>query len=198
MAIYLPKTDALILLVPKSGSRWIEAAVREAKIDFEAIGPTELRGHGDLSVHGRNFSFICCFVRNPVEWYRSYWAYRNRTGWETIFPIDTICNNSCFSTFVERATSFLPGYVTRMYAMFAGSLRDPVDFVGKQENLKVDFLTALALAGEHVNEEVIRSIPVINATEEKPEYTPELLRSVTASEREGLIRYKYDIDLPKP
>jgi hypothetical protein len=104
MAIFLPRTNSLILEVPHTGSKWVRPAVQQAGIPFQQIGPAEWKGHGALRVHGRRFSFIACFVRSPVDWYRSYWAYRMDRGWHPEVELDRVCQSESFDAFVLKAS----------------------------------------------------------------------------------------------
>lgn len=60
MGLHLKKSDTLILLVPKAGSRWIAAAPLAAEVDFDNVGPPELRGHTGLRILGREYAQIAC------------------------------------------------------------------------------------------------------------------------------------------
>jgi Tfp pilus assembly protein PilF len=198
MAIYLPQSDALILLVPKTGSRWVTAAIEAAGIQHEHVGPSELRGHANLHVHGRHYRFIACFVRNPIAWYRSYWSYRMERGWRPKYLLDRQCQSDDFRTFVRRAVRYLPGALSEIFNSYTGYPAAPIDFIGRQEHLAEDLIIALRRAGERFEGAAIRACPVLNATQPRPDYPEELKELITLSEFETMVRFGYAAERPDP
>jgi Tfp pilus assembly protein PilF len=191
MAVFLPRTNSLILEVPKTGSKWVRAAIQRAGIPFQQIGPAEWKGHGTLLIHGRKFSFIACFVRNPINWYRSYWAYRIEKGWHPEVELDSVCQTNSFDTFVRKASLLLPGVLTAIYETYTGSKEDPIDFIGKQENLANDLMTALRMCGEKFDEGRLLSTGRINESSCRPDYPRELRELVVLAEHQAMKRYGY-------
>jgi Tfp pilus assembly protein PilF len=192
MAIHLLRTNSLILEVPKTGSKWVRLAVERAGIPHRHEGPPEWRGHGTLALHGRGFSYIACFVRHPVSWYRSYWAYRMEHGWNDHVELDRICRSDSFPEFIRKSTKLLPGVLTTVYETYAGPPDAPVHFVGKQENLAADLVVALQAAGEDFDETAIRSTPPTNQSSILCDYREELQELVFLSEFGAIRRYDYD------
>ncbi len=191
MAIYLRNSDTLILLITKTGSKWIQAALQRGKVTHEMVGPPESRGHEPLSYHGRNFSCIACFVRNPIAWYRSYWSYRMERGWRPKYTLDLVCQHNDFKTFVRNVARNLPGIVSEFYASFAGPANDPIDFIGKQEQLEDDLVRLLKQRNESFDEAALRSTPKANTTSIVPEYPDELKELIAVTEFEAMRRYNY-------
>jgi Tfp pilus assembly protein PilF len=191
MAIFLPRTNSLILEVPKTGSKWVRAAIQRTGIPFQQIGPAEWKGHGTLGIHGRDYSFIACFVRCPVDWYRSYWSYRVAKGWHPEVELDRFCEADAFEDFIRKASLLLPGVLTTIYDTYTGPREDPVDFIGKQENLPNDLVTALRMCGEKFDEELILCADRINQSSLRPEYPPELRELVMISEHQAMERHGY-------
>ncbi len=191
MALYLPETDALILEVTKTGSKWVRSAVANAQVRHQQVGPPGLRGHGDLALHGRGFRFIACFVRHPLSWYRSYWAYRTERGWRPRFNLDRLCRSDDLVTFVRNAATRLPGMLTAHYEAYAGPETDPIHFVGRQERLADDLVMALRLAGERFDEERLRATPPVNTTSIKPEVGDEIEELLAISEFDAERRFGY-------
>ncbi|HEV2150655.1 MAG TPA: tetratricopeptide repeat protein [Longimicrobiaceae bacterium] len=192
MAIYLPRTDSILLEVPKTGSKWLREAVARAGVPSEQVGPPEWRGHGDLGVHGRGFRFIACFVRNPLTWYGSYFVYRmEKNGWRPHLLLDRTCASDTFRGFVRNAATRIPGVVSDTYARYAGQADDPVHFVGRQESLADDLVRALRMAGEEFDEAALRATPRVNGTRATPELTPDLEHLIVLSELPAMRRFGY-------
>jgi tetratricopeptide (TPR) repeat protein len=194
MAIFLPRSDSVILEVTKSGSKWVRAAVTASGIPHEQIGPAELRGHGTLAVHGRQFRFICCFVRNPLTWYASYWGYRMAGGWRTAYTLDARCQHESFRQFIRSAVAELPGFLTRYFEEYTGPLGASIDFVGRQESLADDLVRALEMAGEDFDEVAIRATAPTNVgtvRPEGPDIGEDTAHLLTLSEWDAMRRFGY-------
>ncbi|WP_282206076.1 tetratricopeptide repeat protein [Kitasatospora fiedleri] len=199
MAIHLLGSNALLLLTPKTGSTWIRRKIRELGLAFEDVGDPGMREHDLLADFDRSaYSFVGAFVRDPLEWYRSYWSYRMEKGWRPQYPLDEHCESDDFETFVRRAVTTLPGALGNIYASYAGEPGAEVDFVGRQENLQEDFARFLDLAGERFDRSVLAGGSRINATTIRPDYPEELKELITLSEWETMRRFGYLADRPDP
>jgi hypothetical protein len=103
------------------------------------------------------------FVRHPVAWIKSRWAYAIESG----FPAKSIrqpdaaahwmatCWDNNFIAFVEKYLERHPGIATRTMFSMLGIWTRPVDFIGKTESLRNDLKHILEAAGEPFNETVI-------------------------------------------
>ncbi|MFJ4677365.1 MULTISPECIES: hypothetical protein [unclassified Kitasatospora] len=199
MAIHLLGSNALLLLTPKTGSTWIRRKIRELGLAFEDVGDPGMREHDLLADFDRSaYSFVGAFVRDPLEWYRSYWSYRMEKGWRPQYPLDEHCESDDFETFVRRAVTTLPGALGNIYASYVGEPGAEVDFVGRQENLQEDFARFLDLAGERFDRSVLAGGSRINATTIRPDYPEELKELITLSEWETMRRFGYLADRPDP
>jgi Tfp pilus assembly protein PilF len=198
MAIYLPRTHSLVLEVPKTGSKWLRAAIAKAGVPCEQIGDPQYGGHGDLATHGRDFRFIACFVRSPLTWYRSYWAYRTERRWRPHFVIDRLCASDTMSDFVRKAARLLPGHLATVYETYAGPRADPIQFVGRQERLAEDLVAALREMNETFDERSLRATAEVNATSTKAAITDDLRDLLLCSEYEVFARFGYIDDVPDP
>ncbi|RAJ42428.1 hypothetical protein K353_02783 [Kitasatospora sp. SolWspMP-SS2h] len=199
MAIHLLGSNALLLLTPKTGSTWIRRKIRELGLAFEDVGDPGMREHDLLADFDRSaYSFVGAFVRDPLEWYRSYWSYRMEKGWRPQYPLDEHCESDDFETFVRRAVTTLPGALGNIYASYVGEPGAEVDFVGRQEDLREDFARFLDLAGERFDRSVLAGGSRINATTIRPDYPEELKELITLSEWETMRRFGYLADRPDP
>jgi hypothetical protein len=194
MAIYFPNSDSLLLLTPKTGTVWMREALKRSGVYHIPLGPPELRFHGYLSLFGRDFSSIAAFVRNPVDWHRSYWAYRSgpNSSWDPRWNIDADCASQVFEEYVERVTTLYPGFATRLYEKFTGPVNRAIDYVGRQERLTEHLLELLTLWGERFSEVGIREVAPLNVTERVIFVGDDVRRKIYASEKAAFERYGYD------
>ena len=123
--------------VPKTGCSWVaEGLVLHAGGHFEDGSSHKPPEEGDPDL----FSF--CFIRHPVDWYRSLYTSQIDAGKN---------EHANFSTFIR--TVYFDGY--EMFDRKWSTLEDYLapfltcDFVGKTESLKNDLAKAMKLAGEN-------------------------------------------------
>ncbi|KQV19522.1 hypothetical protein ASE03_21725 [Kitasatospora sp. Root187] len=158
-----------------------------------------MREHDLLGDFDRSqYSFVGAFVRDPLEWYRSYWSYRMEKGWRPQYPLDEHCESADFETFVRRAVTTLPGALGNIYTSYVGAPGEEVDFIGRQENLQEDFARFLELVGEEFDPAVLAEGSRINATKIRPDYSEELKELITLSEWDSMERFGYLADRPDP
>jgi hypothetical protein len=197
MALILP--HSVFLHVPKTGGTWCRSAIRRAGIPhFESGWKHEspyFRAHHPLdrvrAVAGNRFLFG--FVRDPLDWWRSFWGYRMRHGWGR-HPVDHSCRADEFDLFMRNVAERLPGWCSSMYRQFVGPRHQPIHFVGLFENLANDLIEALRLAGERFDEHALRSTPpenVNNYSRWPAEYTPSLYQAIRFAEQEAIDRFDY-------
>ena len=165
--------------IPKTGGTWAKVAMREAGLRTSGVRsvvaphPFNLKkAHAtpdtvDPKAPIGRFSF--CFVRRPVAWYRSYWAFRSRKGArrDQKFPADGLWSDD-FDCFINNILDAYPqGFVTTLYQYYTGAEGEKVDFVGTQENLVDDLVKALRLAGEEFDEAALRNTPRANESPDR-------------------------------
>jgi tetratricopeptide (TPR) repeat protein len=190
MAIYFPGHDAILLLPPKTGSKWVRRALVEADVEHKVLFPPDWRDHGTLKVHGRGHQFTGSFVRDPVDWFKSYWAYRSRHGWNDRAEIDRCCKAGDFSQFIRNIVIRLPGILSEMYQSYVGPSQDPITFIGKQESLSEDLALALDYAGITARGSW-GHLGRINASENRPQCSEEIEDLILFSEIEAMCRFGY-------
>lgn len=191
---YTFRIQSLLLLTPKTGTVWVRAVLKRGGAYHIAIGPPELRSHGYLSLFGRGFSAVAAFVRNPVDWHRSYWAYRSgpNSKWDPRWNIGADCASSVFEEYIERVTSLYPGFVAGLFEKFTGPTRHPIDYIGKQEHLPDGLVELLTLWGQRFSETIIRGTSQLNVTESRFVVEDDVRRKIYLSERAAFERYGYD------
>lgn len=199
MALFFPDAQALLLLTPKTGSTWIREQVRRLGLAVETVGDPAMRDHDLLEHYDRaRYRVVGAFVRDPVEWYRSYWAYRMERGWRPAYALDRECRSDDFETFVRRAVSILPGALGNIYDSYIGPPDREIDFVGRQERLGADLARFLRMIGQDVPADRLGDGTRVNATSTRPDYPEELKELVTLSEWDTMERLDYRSARPDP
>jgi hypothetical protein len=182
--------------IPKTGGFWVRAALRQTIPGVKPVKRCSARhplglvaGHQIPAVVKKKgldvnditgeklFSFT--FVRQPLSWYQSFWAHRKRDGIKNFLKPDSGGNynplnflwDDNFENFISNVLKKYPkGYLTELFQCFVGQDGKALDFVGKQENLAEDLMTALSLAGEEFDERVISRIPRENTASSREEF----------------------------
>lgn len=138
--------------------------------------------------------FTFAFVRHPAAWWPSFWRFRTTTHWEMQHAVDSICRADDLDQFVRNVLREIPGWCSTMYEKFVGSSEEPICFVGHQESLVDDLLTALKTADETINEQAIRSTAAQNVTSGKTNgnLDPFLKGRLFEAERRAIERFYPD------
>jgi hypothetical protein len=193
------RTDRSVFYhIPKTGGMWVEEAMRASGL---ACTPCrEISRHpwclvgrhatpdGVAAADRTGFSFT--FVRHPLGWYRSFWAYRvmlanfSPADDGAVFPPDLCWVESgdratMFEQFVQRCLDMHPeGWVTSLYQCYLG-----LDYVGRQEHLVDELVEALRRAGETFDEAALRATPRRNRAATMPRFQDQLALSAETVER---------------
>jgi hypothetical protein len=183
---------SIFIHIPKTGGTFIREHFNEQVGWWEVLGV----GHGslkDFPEHADKFSFT--FIRNPEQWLISSWGFTrrileknnsfefqkkwselavaNQVIWRTwkqkTNPVHALWHED-FDIFLCRLRDHAPNLIDMCYQHFS----EGVDFVGKNENLVNDLITALEMAGEDMefyNPEIIRGWQDRrNVTERAPDF----------------------------
>jgi hypothetical protein len=206
MALATAKT--VYLHTPKCGGTFIRQALTACNLDPVVIGDQhgyfpELFEHKPESFFRERFVYT--FVRHPATWYQSRWCFRMKTGWQSRHPLDWHAASNDFHQFVENALAYKPdGWCSWLFNEYINSANDMVRFIGRQEFLVEDFLEVMRLAGEPIDEEMVRAMLPINqsvldgnSSRQMAKYTPKLLDRVLAVENDAIQRYYRHYELNK-
>lgn len=136
--------------------------------------------------------FTFAFVRHPLEYWRSYWAYRIRTGWNPEHELDRAAASDNFDEFIEGVIAIDPGGASSLFEHFVGPPENEISFVGRHERLVDDVCQALRIAGETFDERTLRSYPRVNASDYRPKqalYSRSLAERLAAVEHPAIDRF---------
>jgi hypothetical protein len=201
----LVSNKSTFLHIAKCSGMWIRHAYKLCNIPHVEVGdqhlhfPTLLR-YNDEEFYKSRYTFA--FIRHPLTWYQSRWAFRLKNGWRSQHPLDFNCASNDFATFINNVIQYKPdGWVTWEYKSYIDQVPGGIKFIGKTENLVEDTITAFREAGEEFNENVVRLIPRINdsdmdgfTSKQLAKYTPKLVDRVMAVESEIIRRYYHNVD----
>lgn len=191
MSILLPTSRTLIVLPTKTGSSWLRAALKASGVHTQEVGSKQFGGHDDLSEHDLTHVGACSIVRNPIDWYRSYWAYRMERGWRPKYDLDRLCGSNNFTVFIRNVVVCLPGFVTAMFERYVGPVSQPIPYILKQERLSQDLASLLYQRGENFNIDALLATPRINITKIKPEIDEATRDTIIFMELPMLRRFDY-------
>ncbi len=196
MALILP--HSIFFHIPKTGGTWVREAIKRAGIPTLEIGDWHYELYDlhqwcaqiSLSPAVVQQKFTFAFVRNPLDWYPSYWAFRQTHGWPK--GELTPCRSNNFEQFMWNVIWRFPGYLSNLYTRYLGPLPGVLNFVGRREILGEDLITALTLAGEQFDLDAIRSTPPANVGADCPRLDDHWLRwAVQQTERRAMVAFGY-------
>jgi hypothetical protein len=150
--------------------------------------------------------FKFCFIREPLHWYESYWRFmqglewnwknwgdeRDPYKWHPCAMVNTL-GSPDFNTFMHNVNKKRPGFVTEMYGWY---VRPGIGFVGRQERLEKDLMTAFALMNLDVDAARVAKVARINESPSDipvPEWDPALRKATLQLEYAGYVRFGYPI-----
>ena len=160
----------------------------------------ELIFHADLG-QSEAFAdrFTIAFVRHPLPWWRSYWAYRMRTGWVMESHVDAAAASEDFGEFIAGVVAHVPGWASEVFWSFCGAPERPIEFIGYHERLALDLERGLRLAGALFDERALRAEPPRNTSDEmlaRARYTPALARALATAEARAIDRFYPGLAIP--
>tara|TARA_Y100000034_G_scaffold137016_1_gene218510 strand:+ start:2148 stop:2798 length:651 start_codon:yes stop_codon:yes gene_type:complete len=194
----------------KCGGTWVSELFKSSGLEFTHIGAK----HAHAGMLRLDNLYAVTFVRHPLDWYRSYWAFRNGNNWKPFeekslwhptWQVDRLCASSDFNDYIEKCLKLQPRLLTHLYSLYTGCnsphKNKSVDFVGKLENLRTDLVTAIVLSGIDPKEKLIQKIktfpPKNQSNHERKNlalYDRKLMLSLAASERRIMETFGYTLE----
>lgn len=190
MAVVLDK--AIFLHIPKTGGEWVRQVLWDAGLETERLDPGKQK-HVDLvwfrqhSQYDRPFRFA--FVRHPLSWYRSFWAFQELRKWRPIPEVSLHPSRRLpYLEFLAWVSLNRKGFLGRLYEKYT----DGIEFVGRSEHLRCDLALALGLAGIEVPLRLIQIMPLINISLTLPGRSDKAMEDqVMEAEAEVCAKYGY-------
>jgi len=192
--------NAVYLHIPKTGGTWFRHAMQASGIRYTEIG--EQHNHFPLisdfmPPRFYDDKFIFTFVRHPLTWYQSRWAFRVQHGWHMDHPFDFNCASNDFHDFLQRVLLFQPtGWLNYIYGLYIDNTPHQIDYVGRIETLVDDAVGILKTIGVRFDERKFRATPRVNESVLDgrtsgywAKYTPELLKRILDAEKTVLSRF---------
>jgi len=193
-SIILPKS--IFIHVPKTGGTTVQKTLRTYICDA-------LYTEGHLTVdelaqqgHQRNKSLA--FVRHPLTWYRSFWAFkmwgkekykRAEDAPMKVWTFAEFPPAMEFNDFLAGVFEQYPGgFLTSFYKHFLKG----VSYVGKYENLSADLVNFLFSAGEHFD---INQITSAFSEYRKNETPKRFLDSAKLTDEIVEMVFKYELEV---
>jgi len=170
MPVICDKYDLYFTHVPKAGGSFVERFLRQ-QMDGRRVGPRHATYR--WCPPERPVTYRVFVVREPVSWYKSYWAYARAATKPSAWPIweagdkrhpthrlDLTGGAPTFERFVRKVLREFPnGYVRAMYCDFLNGSTHAL----RTERLYDDFEWLLGAVGFE-NPGVIRKWPHANET----------------------------------
>lgn len=179
MALLLP--NSAFIHCRKTGGSWIRSVLKshwpDAPETGEGLGPSE-RIHatfaGVRSEVGSRKAFG--FVRHPLSWLKSYWAFRQIRGWDSDRDIDNLPGRDNLDMWLVQLVHERPGWVGRNYQRVLRGCT----VLGRTEDLPVSLIQVLRICEPADAEKVagligdrIAGYGVVNSTGSKDYYVRE-------------------------
>jgi len=185
---------SIFLHVPKTGGSWVKAVLLQST-DLVV----ERGGNWHSIPEGKAYpgKFRFAFVRHPLTWYQSFWAFNMKLNKWNKGPCRSLgsCKSPDFNVFVSNVVGKFPkGFLSSyLYPKFTGA----ANFVGRYENLTEDLILALTKAKETFDPEKIRAMSSYkrnvaasdDAWKDKCRYRDELSERLLKAEQKVVERY---------
>lgn len=169
----------------KCASQWLEAIIRQ--LDPLAEFHDSYAQLNSIDLPDRLNVF---FVRHPLSWYASYWAYRERYGWAeggnavSGRELDAFKADS-FDSFIENVLGSYP-YLSYLYDF---QMANRADRVGTVENLRSDLIKFLKESKTAFEELAILGEPKINSSDNLPVWNKGLADKMLKHEKYVVQRW---------
>ncbi len=192
----------IIQTVPKCGTHWLMQAMKDLKDEVPSSG----HGFKTHAYVGKNVGIvpdhegdgqqtadvkhILCIIRDPADWYRSWFGMRYLASATKPWVFDRFFNefgnkgvDVTLDNFIEWTTDKYPGSVTRLFYQYMKNATQ----IGSLENITDELIVFLDHAGYQVDRDVLDRIGPLNQERKKvPPLDSALRDTVYAVEEQAL------------
>ena len=196
MPLVLYHSKTIFLHPAKTGGTWVRNALTRSGVSWFDLGDQHANFENSKSIHPSSLRFT--IVRNPFNWYASYWAYKQYEGWKGNWILGMDCASDNFNEFVSLVCSTHPRFLTNLLGEF--TVNDVV--VLRNESLVQGLEEVLTTVGESFDREKLVDTPRANPGaclpwfKEKVKYTKKAAEAVLSSEEFLFSTYDYSEELP--
>lgn len=190
----------MFLHVPKTGGTWIREILKKVgNLELQDVGEQHLNWRWSREIAPRYDRFT--IVRNPWEWYASYWAHRCRERWEPYWlTIDKDCWSYSFPNFINMVRAYHPGFLGRLYRDYfppEDEVHEGFEYF-RTRTLTEQFIDYLERMHLPFNPDALRAVPPCNSiahlhrVRKAVKYTAELTKVVGRSEEELIEQFGFE------
>jgi len=208
MAVILE--NSVILHIPKTAGKYVRTVLDLNEVPYTQTSRNtgcqgmgrELNGYasshciprGDDEYKSRKRRLV--FVRHPLTWYISYWAFRMRFKntdrhwmyWRLDSEFDQRCGHDDFNRFIDKVIAEWPnGFLTALYAHYT----EEASYIGRMENVDRDLLQFLNSA-EGVESIKSPGLKINISDHMGAKYTAMQATAIMDAEAEVVSKYNYD------
>jgi len=206
MAVIL--RNSAILHIPKTAGKYVrtvldlnEVPYRQTSRNTQCVGMGRvlngLRSSHCIPYSAKEYQARknrLVFVRHPLTWYLSYWAFRVRFKdtdkhwmyWRKDSEFDQLCGDDDFNRFIDNVLERWPGFLTAFFRYYTSEASD----VGEMENIDRDLLAFL-----HKHEDVERlnypGLKVNTSDHKSAKYTWRQASAIMNAECDIIDEYNY-------
>lgn len=191
--------NGVFIHIAKTGGSWVAELLRQQGLVAAATARSHVNFKETISeVPAAAGLPSFAFVRHPVTWWKSYWAYRMKTGWDPNHPVDKVSQSEVFEDFIRKMLDRAPGYLSRRYR----EMTEGVTYIGRFEALRESLMEILLKIGADIPADAVYGKAEVNVAAQEPAYdrrcrfSAELLAQLSEKEGYAFRRFGYGLESP--
>lgn len=189
--------NGVFIHIAKTGGSWVAELLRQQGLVTAATGRSHVNLQQTISeVPSATGLPAFTFVRHPVTWWKSYWAYRMKTGWDVNHPVDKVSQSDVFEDFIRKMLELQPGYLSRRYR----EMTEGITYIGRFEALRESLMEILLKIGVFISPDAVYEKAEVNVASQDPSYdrrcrfSAELLAKLSEKEAYAFRRFGYGLE----
>lgn len=171
MPLVLNHGEAVFLHCYKTGGTWVREALQNSGVQVQNCGYQHADFLATVDLYPRSERFT--IVRNPLDWYASFWCWATSVGWNRgdlsigFISKKPVLRPPTFAEFIYDVTFQRRGFLTQLYARFGAGQVTTTTL--KTENLVNDLVHFLVKTGINFDEGKLKSTERTNVIGQLPE-----------------------------